>query len=113
MLTTYFSDILQNAPFRSQIFIIFFASVGKGALTPLTKILRMFPVRLSVPSIDSSNSGRGIGAERPAGRISVDCCGRHAAGAASSSKCGQWHVDSRRRRLNRDLSYRQHFCQNF
>jgi len=31
MLTT---DILQNAPFRSQIFKIFFASGGKGALTP-------------------------------------------------------------------------------
>jgi len=44
MLTTYFSDILQNAPFRSQIFNIFFASGGKGALTPLTKILRTFLV---------------------------------------------------------------------
>ena len=33
MLTTY-SDILQNAPFLSQIFIIFFASGGKGELTP-------------------------------------------------------------------------------
>ena len=41
MLTTY-SDILQNAPFRSQIFKIFFASGGKGGLTPLTKILRTF-----------------------------------------------------------------------
>ena len=40
MLTTYlFRYILQNAPFRSQ---IFFASGGKGALTPLTKILRTF-----------------------------------------------------------------------
>ena len=39
MLTTY-SDILYNAPFRGQIFKIFFASGGKGALTPLTKILR-------------------------------------------------------------------------
>ena len=29
-----YSDILQNAPFRSQIFKIFFASGGKGALTP-------------------------------------------------------------------------------
>jgi len=29
-----YSDILQNAPFRSQIFTIFFASGGKGALTP-------------------------------------------------------------------------------
>ena len=37
-----FSDILQNAPFRSQIFKIFFASGGKGALFPLTKILRTF-----------------------------------------------------------------------
>ena len=37
-----YSDVLQNAPFRSQIFIIFFASGSKGALTPLTKILRTF-----------------------------------------------------------------------
>ena len=29
-----YSDILQNAPFRSQIFKIFFASGDKGALTP-------------------------------------------------------------------------------
>jgi len=29
-----YSDILQNAPFRSQIYKIFFASGGKGALTP-------------------------------------------------------------------------------
>ena len=43
MLTT--SDILQNAPFRSQ---IFFAWGGKGALTPLTKILRT-PLR-AVPT---------------------------------------------------------------
>jgi len=35
-----FLDILQNAPFRSQIFKIFFAPGGKGALTPLTKIMR-------------------------------------------------------------------------
>jgi len=35
MLTTYYSDILQNAPFHSQIFKKkFFASGGKGALTP-------------------------------------------------------------------------------
>ena len=39
-----YSDILQNAPFRSQIFKIFFASGGKGALTPLTKIVRTFLV---------------------------------------------------------------------
>jgi len=37
-----YSDILQNAPFRSQIFKIFFVSGGKGALTPLTRILRTF-----------------------------------------------------------------------
>ena len=36
---------LQNAPFRSQIFTIFFASGGKGALTLLTKILRTFLCR--------------------------------------------------------------------
>jgi len=30
-------DILQNAPLRSQISKIFFASGGKGVLTPLTK----------------------------------------------------------------------------
>ena len=36
------SDVLQNAPFRSQFFKIFFASGGKGALAPLTKILRTF-----------------------------------------------------------------------
>ena len=43
MLTTYiYSYILQDEPFRSQIFKIFFASGGKGALTPLTKILRTF-----------------------------------------------------------------------
>jgi len=37
-------QILQNEPLRSQIFNIFFASGGKGVLTPLglTKILRMF-----------------------------------------------------------------------
>ena len=29
-----YSDILQNAPFRSQIFKIYFASGGKGALAP-------------------------------------------------------------------------------
>jgi len=29
--TCIYSDILQNAPFRSQIFKIFFASGGKGA----------------------------------------------------------------------------------
>jgi len=38
MLATYLfrytSDILQNAPFRSQIFKLFYASSGKGALTP-------------------------------------------------------------------------------
>jgi len=39
MLTTHYSDILQNAPFRCQISKNFFAAVGKGALIPLTKIL--------------------------------------------------------------------------
>jgi len=34
MLTVLCSDMLQNAPFRSQIFKIFFASGGTGALTP-------------------------------------------------------------------------------
>ena len=29
-----FSDILQNAPFRSQFFKIFFASGGKGGIDP-------------------------------------------------------------------------------
>ena len=37
-----YSDKLQSAPFRSQIFKIFFASGSNGALTPLTKILRTF-----------------------------------------------------------------------
>ena len=41
-----YSDILQNAPFRTQIFEIFFASGGKGALTFLTKILRTLSVRV-------------------------------------------------------------------
>ena len=45
MLTTYlFRYILQNAPFRSQ---IFFASGGKGAETPVTKIPRTFLVSAS------------------------------------------------------------------
>jgi len=30
----FFSDILQNAPFRSQFFKIFFASGGKGGIDP-------------------------------------------------------------------------------
>jgi len=55
MLTTFiYSDILQNAPFRSQIFLIFFASGGKGALTPLTKILRTF---LGLSCVDWRCSG--------------------------------------------------------
>ena len=45
MLTTYLFSILQNAPFRSQIFEILFASGGKGALNPLAKILRT-PLKL-------------------------------------------------------------------
>jgi len=43
MLTTYLFRYTSNAPFRSQIFIIFFASGGNGALTGfdlLIKILR-------------------------------------------------------------------------
>ena len=39
MLTTY---LFRYTSFRSQIFKIFFASSDKGALTPLTKILRTF-----------------------------------------------------------------------
>jgi len=35
--------------------------------------------------------------------ILIDSCGRHAAGAALSSKCGQRYVDSRRSKLNTDL----------
>ena len=43
MLTTYlFRYTLQNAPFRSQNFTIFFVSGGKGGVDPLTKILRTF-----------------------------------------------------------------------
>ena len=55
------SDILQNAPFRSQIFEIFFASGGKGALIPLTRILRTFLVRVlysSVPFRDRAATTR-------------------------------------------------------
>jgi len=42
----FFSSLLRNAPFRGQIFKIFFASGGKGASVfgPLTKILRMILV---------------------------------------------------------------------
>jgi len=50
----FYSDILQNAPFRSQIFIIFFASGSKGALTPLTKILRTF---LFIYAVNKSGVG--------------------------------------------------------
>jgi len=52
----FYSDILQNAPFRSQIFEIFFASGGKGALTPLTKILRTF-----LPNVTKNTGKRNIG----------------------------------------------------
>jgi len=60
-------------------------------------------VCLSVPSIDSSNDGRRVCCCAPCGQeISIDSCGRRAARApALSRKCGQRHVDSRRRRLNR------------
>ena len=53
MPTTYlFRYILHNPPFRSQFFTIFFASGGKVALTPLTKILRTFldALRVTVTS---------------------------------------------------------------
>jgi len=49
-----FIQILRNAPFRSQIFKSFFASGGKGALIPLTEILRTFlnaGVRMSGASV--------------------------------------------------------------
>jgi len=35
-----YSAMLQNTPFRSRIFKIFFASGGKGALIPLIRIVR-------------------------------------------------------------------------
>jgi len=39
----FYSDILQNVPFCSQIFKIFFALGDKGTLThPVTKILQTF-----------------------------------------------------------------------
>jgi len=41
MLTTY-SDILQNAPFRSQIFKNFLYLRRQGGIDPLTKVLRTF-----------------------------------------------------------------------
>jgi len=37
MIIIIYSDILQNAPFHGQIFKIFFASGGKGSLTPPNK----------------------------------------------------------------------------
>ena len=46
-------DILQNAPFHSQIFRVFFALSGKGALTPVTKILRTFLVPRQIPQLPS------------------------------------------------------------
>ena len=48
---------LQNAPFRSQIFKNFFASGSKGALTPLTKILRTFLAAESVAVCGSDVCG--------------------------------------------------------
>jgi len=42
MLTTYLFRYTSECTFRSQIFKIFFASDGSGALTTLTKILRTF-----------------------------------------------------------------------
>jgi len=50
ILTTYlFRYTSECAPFRNQIFKIFFASGGKGALAPLTKILRTYLVYLLRP----------------------------------------------------------------
>ena len=57
-------------------------------------------VRLSVPSIDSSNCGWRVCCWAPCGqKLSMASCKRR----RSCDKCGQRHVDSRRRRLNTDL----------
>jgi len=57
--------------------------------------------------IDSSNSARRVCC---CPKISIDSCGRVAGAvlqaSALSSKCGQRHSDSRRRRLNTDLFYK-------
>ena len=46
MMTTYVFRYTSECTIRSQIFRIFFASGGKGALTPLTKILRTYLLTL-------------------------------------------------------------------
>ena len=46
-------DIFQNAPFRSQIFKIFFASGGKGALTPLRGVAKGGVLEVLGPPIQS------------------------------------------------------------
>ena len=87
-----FFSVLQNAPFRSQIFKNFFASGGKRALIPLTKILRTFLVErpsvcLSVPSFGRRLQLRRVCCCGPGGlEISIDCCtagAQHAANASS------------------------------
>ena len=60
MLTTYLFRYTWNAPFCSQIFTTVFASDGKRALTPLTKILRTFLVCLFVRKHVSGTVGRVI-----------------------------------------------------
>jgi len=55
MLTTFYSGIIQNAPFRSQIFQIFFASGGKGALTHPDQNPADVPVTIVSRSYDKLN----------------------------------------------------------
>ena len=45
-------------------------------------------------------------------RLSIDCCSMHAVQqtTAHSSKCGQWHFVSRRRKLDTDLFITIHIC---
>jgi len=59
MLTTYlfrYRPLLQNAPFRSQIFKIFFASGGKGALTRYQNPANV-PERVAGPDMSGRKSG--------------------------------------------------------
>jgi len=72
-------------------------------------------VRLSVPSIDSSNVAGGFAAELPASRryratafgygavYYLGAQQRRHRSTVLNSKCGQCRVDSRRRMLNTDL----------
>jgi len=74
-----FFSVLQNAPFRSQIFTNFFASGGKRAFILLTEILRSVlgraSVCLSVPSFGRRLQLRRVCCCGPAGlEISIDCC---------------------------------------